>query len=75
MLKRLESPNVKKVKNVNNISFHSDMHRNVYRLEVKTLGISLHSQIQCPPSVYTCFPKGTVCDPLGFSLFPIIIPV
>ena len=46
--KRLECPNVQKVKSVHNISLHSDMRGNVYRLEVKTLGISLHSQIQCP---------------------------
>ena len=53
--KRLECPNVQKVKRVHNISHHSDMRGNVYWLEVTTLGISLHSQIRCPPSVYTCF--------------------
>ena len=46
------------------------MRGNVYRLEVKTLGISLHSQIQCPPSVHTCFPKNAVCDPFGIVIVP-----
>ena len=41
------------------------MRGNVNRLEVKTLGISLHSQIRCPPSVHTCFPKNAVCGPSG----------
>ena len=68
--KRLECPNVQKVKSVHNISLHSDMRGNVYRLEVKTLGISLHSQIQCPPSVHTCFPKNAVCDPSGIVIVP-----
>ena len=68
--KRLECPNVQKVNSVHNISFHSDMRGNVYRLEVTTLGISLHSQIQCPPSVHTCFPKNAVCDPSGIVIVP-----
>ena len=46
------------------------MRGNVYRLEVKTLGISLHSQIRCPPSVHTCFPKNAVCDPFGIVIVP-----
>ena len=44
--KRLECLNVQKVKSVHNISLHSDMRGNVYRLEVTTLGISLHSQVR-----------------------------
>ena len=46
------------------------MRGNVYRLEVKTLGISLHSQIRCPPSVYTCFPKNALCDPTEIVIVP-----
>ena len=65
--KRLECPNIQKVKSVHNISLHSDMRGNVYRLEVKTLGISLHSQIRCFPSDYTCFPNA-VCDPSGIVI-------
>ena len=68
--KRLECPNVQKVESVHNISLYSDMRGNVYRLEVKTLGISLHSQIRCPPSVHTCFPKNAVCDPSGIVIVP-----
>ena len=68
--KKLKCPNVQKVKSVHNISLHSGMRGNVYRLEVKTLGISLHSQIRCPPSVHTCFPKNAVCDPSGIVIVP-----
>ena len=46
------------------------MRGSVYRLEVKTLGIRLHSQIQCPPSVHTCFPKNAVCNPSGIVIVP-----
>ena len=46
------------------------MRGNVYRLEVKTLGIRLHSQIRYPPSVHTCFPKNAVCDPSGIVIVP-----
>ena len=44
------------------------MRGNVYRLEVKTLDISLHSQIRFPPSVHTCFPKNAVCNPSGIVI-------
>ena len=68
--RRLECPSVQKVKSVHNMSLHSDMRGNVYWLEVKILGISLHSQIRCPPSVHTCFPKNAVCDPSGIVIVP-----
>ena len=30
----------------------------------------MHSQTTCPPSVFTCFPKSSVCDPSGIILVP-----
>ena len=67
---RLKCPNSKKVTNVHNISFHSDMHGNVYGLEIKTLGISLHNQIQCSPSAHICFSKTAVCHVFGAVIVP-----
>jgi len=42
----------------------------VYHVEIKQLGISLHSQTKCPASVFTCFPKNFICDPSGINLVP-----
>ena len=59
-----------KDKNVHNIPLYFDMHGNVYRLKVKILRISLHSQIRYPPPVHTCFTKNAVCSPSEIVIVP-----
>ena len=67
---KIKMPKFKKVTNVHNISLNSDMHGNVYELEIKTLGISLHYQIRCSPSVHICFPKASLCHPFRAIIVP-----
>ena len=66
----LNCPRVKKLKTVPNVSLHFTSSHSLYRAEVKELGITLHSQIQCPTSIFTCFPKQSICDPTGIILLP-----
>ena len=66
----LDCPRVTKIKKIHNVKLHLNSLKQVYRAEIKQLGISLHSQTTCPPSVFTCFPKSSVCDPSGIILVP-----
>ena len=61
---------MKQIRTVHNVTLHLDNFKNVYRAEIKQLGISLHSQTTCPRSVFNCFPKNSVCDPTGIILIP-----
>ena len=61
---------VTKIKKIHNVKLHLNSLKQVYRAEIKQLGISLLSQTTCPPSVFTCFPKSSVCDPSGIILVP-----
>ena len=58
------------MKKIHNLKLHLNSLKKVYRAEIKQLGISLHSQLTCPPSVFTCFPKSSVCDPSEIILVP-----
>ena len=49
---------------------HFTSSHTLYRAEVQELGITLHSQIRCPTSIFTCFPKQSICDPTGIILLP-----
>ena len=62
---KLDCPRVKQIRTVHNVTLLLDNFKNVYRAEIKQLGISLHSQTTCPCSVFNCFPKNSVCDPTG----------
>ena len=68
--RKLDCPRVTKIKKIHNVKLHLNSLKQVYRAEIKQLGISLHSQTTCPPSVLTCFPKSSVCDPSGIILVP-----
>ena len=68
--RKLDCPRVTKIKKIHNVTLHLNSLKQVYRAEIKQLGISLHSQTTCPPSVFTCFPKSSVCDPSGIILVP-----
>ena len=63
------SPSYKN-KKIHNVKLHLNSLKQVYRAEIKQLGISLHAQTTCPPLVFTCFPKSSVCDPSGIILVP-----
>ena len=67
---KLDCPRVKQIRTVHNVTLHLDNFKNVYRAEIKKLGISLHSQTTSPRSVFNCFPKNSVCDPTGIILIP-----
>ena len=58
--RKLDCPRVTKMKNIYNVKLHLNSLKKVYRAEIQQLGISLHSQITCPPSVFSCFPKSSV---------------
>ena len=66
----LNCPRVKKLKTVQNVSLHFTSSHTLYRAEAKELGITLHSQIRCPTFIFTCFPKQSICDPMGIILLP-----
>ena len=68
--RKLDCPRVTKTKKIHNVKLHLNSLKKVYRAEIQQLGISLHSQITCPPSVFTCFPESSVCDPSGIILVP-----
>ena len=68
--KKLDCPRVTKIKKIHYVKLHLNSLKQVHRAEIKQLGISLHSQTTCPPSVFTCFPKSSVCDPSGIILVP-----
>ena len=65
MPRKLDCPRVTKMKKIHTVSL-----KKIYCAKIQQLGISLHSQITCPPSVYTCFPKSSVCDPSEIILVP-----
>ena len=67
---KLDCPRVKQIRTVHNVTLYLDNFKNVYRAEIKQLGISLHSQTTCSRSVFNCFPKNSVCDPTSIILLP-----
>ena len=65
---KLNCPRVKQIRRVLNVTLHLDNFKNVYRAEIKQLGIGLHSQTTCPRSVFNCFSKNSFCDPTDIIL-------
>ena len=63
-------PPVSKVKTAQNVFLHFTSNGSFYRAEIKALGISMHSQVECPKSVYNCFSKKVFCDASGIILKP-----
>jgi len=55
---------------VHSVQLHLNSLKMVYRAKIKQLGISLHCQTKCPTSVFTSFPKNSICDPSGIILIP-----
>ena len=61
----LNRPRVKRLKTIQNVSLHFTCSHALYRAEVKALGITLHSHVRYPTSIFTCFPKQAICTLTG----------
>ena len=71
--KNLECPRVSRMNQVHNVILHTGEKSEVHRADIKQLGISLHSQTQCPQSVSHAFLKMRCVTPLELYSFLITV--
>nr|XP_026694673.1 uncharacterized protein LOC113475150 [Ciona intestinalis] len=68
--KLIDCPPTKPV-GTHNLTLHFSESQRPYRLEVRDLGLSIHSLATCPTNTIACYSKDTLCDPSGLIIIPL----